>query len=79
MNEPSRLVALVTAASAATINLFGLLFNWSGEVIAGINLPIAAWILVAGEIVRSKVTPNGNVALTVKELRALTPPEGDGK
>jgi len=77
MNEPARLVALLTAAAAATVNLLGLLFDWSGDVIAGVNLAIAAWILVGGEIVRSKVTPNGNVALTVKQLDALTPPGGD--
>ena len=55
--EPARLVAIVTAAVLATVNLLALVFNWSADLTAAVNGVMAAWIVVAGELVRSKVTP----------------------
>lgn len=77
MNEPVRLVALVTGAVTLTVNVIGLVVDWPAELIAGINLALGAWVAVAGEVVRSFVTPNGNVALTVEQLDELQPPGGD--
>lgn len=69
--EPSRLLALITAAVTATVGLLALLFSWPEEVVAGLVIVLGAWIAVLGEIVRSKVTPTDQVKLTVAEHQAL--------
>lgn len=71
MNEPARIITLITAAVAGTVNLLALLFSWGPELIAALGLVTSAWIGVAGEIIRMLVTPNGNVKLTQEEYAAL--------
>ena len=73
--EPARLVALLTAAVGATVNVLALIFDWSGELVAGLNIALAAWIALAGEFVRSQVTPNDRVAVTTdgKSVNPIVP------
>ncbi len=67
-HEPVALVAAITTALVATANLLGIIFGWSGEVIAGLNLVIGGWVAVAGYFVRAKVTPTEDVALTNNDV-----------
>lgn len=55
--EPVALSSAVTAALVATVNLLGLLFDWSGEVLAALNGAIGLWVVVVSVAVRRKVTP----------------------
>lgn len=57
--EPSRIIASLTAAATATVGVLTLLEVWSAEVGGGITVAVGAWIIAAGEIVRSRVTPIG--------------------
>jgi fatty acid desaturase len=70
-NEPVTLAGAITAAITATINLLALVFGWDGTIVAGLNLAIGAWVVVVSFIVREKVTPSRNVALTVADEAAL--------
>ena len=56
-DEPARIVALGTAATAATVNVLALVLHWGPDLTAGLNIALAGWIAVAGEIVRARVTP----------------------
>lgn len=75
--EPSRIIATITAAITATVGIITLTEVWSAEVGGAVTAAIGAWVLAAGEILRSRVTPNTNVALTTDEADALAarPPE----
>jgi uncharacterized membrane protein len=78
--QPVTLAGAVTAAITATVNLLALIFGWDGTIVAGLNLVIGAWIVVISFVVRAKVTPSRNVALTnaqADELATLTPKELD--
>lgn len=55
--EPATLVTALSAAIVATINVLGLIFNWSADLIASLNIAAAAWVAVAGFWIRSMVTP----------------------
>ena len=55
--EPVRITTAATAAVIATINVFGIVFEWSGDTIAALNIAGAAWVGVGGAWLRSKVTP----------------------
>ena len=55
--EPVSITTALTAAIVATINVVGLLVNWSADLIAGLNIAAAAWIGVLGFWIRTKVTP----------------------
>ncbi len=55
--EPSRVVASITAAATATVGLLTATGTVSAEIGGAITVTAAAWILAAGEIVRSRVTP----------------------
>jgi len=56
-NEPVSMYAAITAAVTATVNLLGLLFSWSGDLIASLNLCLIAWVGVGAYVVRGRVTP----------------------
>ena len=56
-NEPVSITTALTAAVVATINVLGILLNWSADLIAGLNIAAAAWIGVLGFYLRMKVTP----------------------
>ncbi len=56
-SEPVSITTALTAAIVATINVLGLLLDWSADLIAGLNIAAAAWIGVLGFWIRSKVTP----------------------
>ena len=55
--EPVSITTALTAAIVATINVLGILLDWSPDVIAGLNIAAAAWIGVLGFYLRAKVTP----------------------
>lgn len=69
--EPARIITLITGAVSGTIGLLALLLNWPADLVAALGIVTGAWIAVAGEIIRSKVTPNGDVKLTRAEFSAL--------
>jgi uncharacterized membrane protein len=69
--QPVTLAGAVTAAITATVNLLALIFGWDGTIVAGLNLVLGAWIVVISFVVRAKVTPSRNVALTVADEAAL--------
>lgn len=74
--EPVTLAGAVTAAGTATVNVLALVLGWDGTVVAGINIAIGAWVGAIALVVRGKVTPNTNVALTnvqAHDLEALSP------
>ena len=56
-NEPASLTTALTAAVVATINVLGIIFNWSTDLLAALNIAAAAWIAVLGFWIRSKVVP----------------------
>lgn len=55
--EPVRLTTAATAAAVATINVLAVVLDWSGDLVAGLNVAVAAWVGVLGIWIRSKVTP----------------------
>ena len=57
-DEPVALPSLVTAAATATINVFAIVGDWSGDVTAAINIAAAAWIAALAGWQRGKVSPN---------------------
>ena len=69
--EPSRLIASITAAVTATIGVVTLVGWWSPEVAGGITVAAGAWIYVAGEIVRTRVTP------VIPTERGILPVDGE--
>jgi len=55
--EPVALTSVLTAAVVATINVLAIIFNWSTDITGGLNIAAAAWVAVAGWLVRAKVSP----------------------
>ena len=55
--EPATLTTAISAAVIATINVLGIILNWSPDLIAGLNIAAAAWVAVLGFWIRSKVVP----------------------
>jgi hypothetical protein len=60
-DEPSRIIASITAAITATIGVLTIVGVISPEVGGAITVAAGAWVLVAGELVRARVTPNDRV------------------
>ena len=56
-SEPVRIATAFTAALVATVNVLGMTFDWSGDLIAGLNVAAAGWVGLLGIWLRSKVTP----------------------
>jgi hypothetical protein len=54
--EPVRLTSLVNAALTATLAVL-LVAGVDPDVVAAITAAVTAWVLVIGEVVRSRVTP----------------------
>jgi hypothetical protein len=52
--EPVRLASMVSAALTATVSLLAFV-GVSSELIAGINVAIAAWLVVVFHVVRNRV------------------------
>lgn len=71
-NEPSRIIASITAAVTATIGVLVVVGVLSNEVGGALTVAAGAWVLTAGELVRARVTPNGRVAAVFPP----PPPEG---
>lgn len=69
--EPARLFALLNGALTSTLGIVTLASHMDPVVAGSIVTALGAWIAVAGEIVRSKVVPVVNVALTEAERLAL--------
>tara|TARA_R110000772_G_scaffold252464_1_gene367867 strand:- start:1957 stop:2181 length:225 start_codon:yes stop_codon:yes gene_type:complete len=59
--EPVRFATALTAAIIATINVLGLIFNWSADLIAGQNIAASAWVGLLGVWLRSRVTPTASI------------------
>jgi hypothetical protein len=55
--EPVRLVSLINAAIGVTLGVLAILFQWAPELIGALTAALGAWVAVAGELMRSKVTP----------------------
>jgi hypothetical protein len=55
--EPVRVITAVNAAIAATVGVLTITEVVSPEIGGSLALCLAAWVAVAGEILRSKVTP----------------------
>ncbi len=55
--EPVSITTALTAAIVATINVLGILLDWSADLIAGLNIAAAAWVGVLGFWLRMKVSP----------------------
>lgn len=71
MNEPTRLVGAIQAAIAATIGVLTLVDVLSDEVGGALAIALAAWITVAHEFLRSKVTPVDAPQLTTEQAAKL--------
>lgn len=61
-NEPSRIIASITAAVTATIGVLVVVGVLNNEVGGALTVAAGAWVLTAGELVRARVTPNDRVA-----------------
>jgi len=55
--EPVRLVSLINTALGLTIGLLAILMKWAPELTGAVTAVFAAWVGVAGELMRSRVTP----------------------
>lgn len=77
MNEPVSLTQAISAALLATVNVLALLFGWSAETTAALNLAVGAWVAVAGFWLRSQVTPTRNVALTRNDVELIEAGRGE--
>lgn len=71
-NEPVTTASAITTALVATVNVLALILDWDTTLVAGLNLAIGAWVIAVAFVVRGRVTPNDNVALTTAESKELT-------
>jgi len=55
--EPVRIISLINTALGLTIGLMAFLFEWTPELTGIVVGVFSAWVGVAGELMRSKVTP----------------------
>lgn len=55
--EPARLISALSAAATATVGLLTIVGVLSEQVGGALTTALAAWIVVGGEIIRSRVTP----------------------
>jgi hypothetical protein len=62
VREPARVAALVNAALIATVNLVAYLLEWAGDTVVLVNIVVAAWVAVAGELVRARVATEASIA-----------------
>lgn len=69
--EPARLISLTNAALLATFAVVVYVTNMAPSAAAVVSAALGAWVALAGEIIRSKVTPTAKVALTKDEAVAL--------
>ena len=69
--EPARLVSLINAALTATLSVLVVVDVLDEDVAAALGFALAAWILVAGEFLRSRVTPVGNARLTSEQAQKV--------
>lgn len=70
-DEPARLFGYVTGAVTATVGVLTIVGVWSPEVGGAITTAAAAWIMVAAELIRDRVTPTAHVALTKQQAHEL--------
>lgn len=81
-NEPARIVSIITAFATAVLGLvaaFGLDVSDSQQTaIIGVIAPTVTMIVVAGEVIRSKVTPTEK-ALDRIDTAWLADPSRDPK
>ncbi len=60
--EPARIITRITAAVTATLGVFTAVGVLSTEIAGALNAALAAWIIVAGELIRNRVTPIGRAS-----------------
>lgn len=54
INNPVGVSGLTLAFLLALLNLGALLFGWSGEVVAAVNIVLTAGVALVSEIIRRK-------------------------
>ena len=69
-HEPVTVTAAITAAITSTLALLAFA-GVPAEVIGALGVASTAWVTLGAVIVRSKVTPTVDVALTNDEVAAL--------
>lgn len=69
--SPVSASAAITAALIATLNVLSIVFGWSAEVTAALNLAIGAWVLAVALVVKPHVTPTSEVALTKADVALI--------
>lgn len=65
--EPTRLVGLINSALIATLGVLTLVGLLDEKVAGGLGIALAAWVTVAAEFVRGKVTPVDAPVLTAEQ------------
>ena len=70
MNEPVAIGGLINTAMVSTIAIL-LYLHVDPQLVAAITLASSGWIAAIAAVIRSKVTPNGHVALTVVQAAGL--------
>ncbi len=73
-NEPTALVAAITAAITSTLAIL-LFVGVDPQLVGALTFAATAWVGVGAVVLRSRVTPNDRVALTTAEAKALTAPK----
>lgn len=73
--EPVSSAAAITVAVQATIAIL-LVAGVDPQLVAAIQGAVVGWVVVVAVIVRSRVTPIAQVALTVDDVEALTGDSG---
>lgn len=68
--EPVSITAAITAALTSTIAIL-LFLGVDPDLVGAITLAVTGWVGVVAAVVRSRVTPNQNVALTTTDVEAL--------
>lgn len=70
MNEPVTIVGAISSALTASISIL-LFLKVDPMLVGAVNTAIIGWLGVAVVIVRAKVTPTKNVALTKQDVAVL--------
>lgn len=70
--EPATFISALTSALGGTIAVLSLLLHWSSELTAGLTLALSGWAMVAGFVIRSRVTPVAQPTLTPAQAATLT-------
>jgi hypothetical protein len=59
--EPALIVSAANAAIVSTIGVVAYVQEWAPDLVAIVNTAAGAWIILAGLLIRSKVTPTAKL------------------